>query len=141
MVGVAGFEPTTLCPPDKCATRLRYTPTGPDPYPNRTFEARGIFEAPAPKPDEIARSRVRSRHGPAILAGTNRCSPQNHPMAETPSLFTRLFQLVLWITAIAAALVGIYCFTLGGYYVLVGIGLYVAAWLLWLLRPRKPRSP
>lgn len=28
MVGVAGFEPTTLCPPDKCATRLRYTPTG-----------------------------------------------------------------------------------------------------------------
>ena len=27
MVGVAGFEPTTLCPPDKCATRLRYTPT------------------------------------------------------------------------------------------------------------------
>ena len=27
MVGVAGFEPTTTCPPDKCATRLRYTPT------------------------------------------------------------------------------------------------------------------
>src|SRR6185312_1559687 len=27
LVGVAGFEPTTLCPPDKCATRLRYTPT------------------------------------------------------------------------------------------------------------------
>lgn len=26
MVGVAGFEPTTTCPPDKCATRLRYTP-------------------------------------------------------------------------------------------------------------------
>src|SRR5690606_6841117 len=24
--GVAGFEPTTTCPPDKCATRLRYTP-------------------------------------------------------------------------------------------------------------------
>src|SRR5690606_14186294 len=23
---VAGFEPTTTCPPDKCATRLRYTP-------------------------------------------------------------------------------------------------------------------
>ena len=27
LVGVAGFEPTTPCPPDKCATRLRYTPT------------------------------------------------------------------------------------------------------------------
>src|SRR5690606_33592133 len=27
MVGAAGFEPTTLCPPDKCATRLRYAPT------------------------------------------------------------------------------------------------------------------
>ena len=26
MVGVAGFEPTTPCPPDKCATGLRYTP-------------------------------------------------------------------------------------------------------------------
>ena len=26
VVGVAGFEPTTPCPPDKCATRLRYTP-------------------------------------------------------------------------------------------------------------------
>lgn len=26
MVGIAGFEPTTTCPPDKCATRLRYTP-------------------------------------------------------------------------------------------------------------------
>ena len=26
LVGVAGFEPTTPCPPDKCATRLRYTP-------------------------------------------------------------------------------------------------------------------
>lgn len=27
MVGAAGFEPTTLCPPDRCATRLRYAPT------------------------------------------------------------------------------------------------------------------
>src|SRR6218665_2552262 len=27
LVGAAGFEPTTLCPPDKCATRLRYAPT------------------------------------------------------------------------------------------------------------------
>ena len=26
VVGVAGFEPTTTCPPDKCATRLRYAP-------------------------------------------------------------------------------------------------------------------
>lgn len=27
MVGVTGFEPVTPCPPDKCATKLRYTPT------------------------------------------------------------------------------------------------------------------
>ena len=27
LVGTAGFEPTTLCPPGKCATRLRYAPT------------------------------------------------------------------------------------------------------------------
>src|SRR5690606_2054504 len=26
LVGVAGFEPTTTCPPDRCATSLRYTP-------------------------------------------------------------------------------------------------------------------
>ena len=26
LVGVAGFEPATFCPPDKRATRLRYTP-------------------------------------------------------------------------------------------------------------------
>src|SRR5690606_39487599 len=26
LVGVAGFESTTTCPPDRCATRLRYTP-------------------------------------------------------------------------------------------------------------------
>lgn len=26
MVGTAGFEPATTCPPDKCATRLRYAP-------------------------------------------------------------------------------------------------------------------
>lgn len=26
MVGVAGLEPTTPCPPDRCATGLRYTP-------------------------------------------------------------------------------------------------------------------
>src|SRR5690606_17621165 len=26
LVGVAGFEPTTTCPPDRCATKLRYTP-------------------------------------------------------------------------------------------------------------------
>ena len=25
-VGLAGFEPTTPCPPGKCATRLRYSP-------------------------------------------------------------------------------------------------------------------
>jgi K(+)-stimulated pyrophosphate-energized sodium pump len=27
MVGMTGFEPATPCPPDKCATRLRYIPT------------------------------------------------------------------------------------------------------------------
>ena len=27
MVGATGFEPATLCPPDKCATKLRYAPT------------------------------------------------------------------------------------------------------------------
>ena len=26
LVGTAGFEPTTLCPPGRCATRLRYAP-------------------------------------------------------------------------------------------------------------------
>ena len=26
VVGLAGFEPTTPCPPGKCATRLRYSP-------------------------------------------------------------------------------------------------------------------
>ena len=28
LVGAAGFEPTTPSPPVKCATRLRYAPTG-----------------------------------------------------------------------------------------------------------------
>ncbi len=27
MVGLAGFEPTTPCPPGRCATRLRYSPS------------------------------------------------------------------------------------------------------------------
>ncbi len=27
LVGTAGFEPATPCPPDKYATRLRYAPT------------------------------------------------------------------------------------------------------------------
>ena len=27
MVGAAGFEPTTSCPPDKRATKLRHAPT------------------------------------------------------------------------------------------------------------------
>ena len=27
MVGTAGFEPTTPCPPGRCATKLRYAPT------------------------------------------------------------------------------------------------------------------
>ncbi len=29
MVGAAGFEPATICPQGRCATRLRYAPTGP----------------------------------------------------------------------------------------------------------------
>ena len=29
LVGAAGFEPTTPCPPGRCATRLRYAPTEP----------------------------------------------------------------------------------------------------------------
>ena len=29
LVGTIGFEPTTPCPPDKCATKLRYAPTNP----------------------------------------------------------------------------------------------------------------
>ena len=45
MVGVAGFEPTTLCPPDKCATRLRYTPTRANPYPTGDGGASGVFAA------------------------------------------------------------------------------------------------
>src|SRR5690348_18033559 len=28
LVGTAGFEPATTCTPSKCATRLRYVPTG-----------------------------------------------------------------------------------------------------------------
>src|SRR5262245_62907516 len=28
MVGATGFEPATTCPPCRCATRLRYAPTG-----------------------------------------------------------------------------------------------------------------
>jgi hypothetical protein len=27
LVGTTGFEPATPCPPDKCATKLRYAPT------------------------------------------------------------------------------------------------------------------
>jgi hypothetical protein len=26
LVGTTGFEPATPCPPDKCATKLRYAP-------------------------------------------------------------------------------------------------------------------
>ena len=43
LVGVTGFEPATLCPPDKCATRLRYTPTEAKPYTARGFEASAIL--------------------------------------------------------------------------------------------------
>ena len=44
MVGAAGFEPTTLCPPDKCATRLRYTPTRGMPYRTQASHASADFE-------------------------------------------------------------------------------------------------
>ena len=27
LVGTAGFEPTTPCPPGRCATKLRHAPT------------------------------------------------------------------------------------------------------------------
>ncbi len=29
VVGLAGFEPTTLCSQSRCATKLRYSPTRP----------------------------------------------------------------------------------------------------------------
>ena len=49
MVGVAGFEPTTLCPPDKCATRLRYTPTCGKPYKIGPLDAsRNFAKNPTP---------------------------------------------------------------------------------------------
>src|SRR5690606_28529904 len=46
LVGVAGFEPTTTCPPDKCATRLRYTPVGWRLYATR--RTRGLKPYPDP---------------------------------------------------------------------------------------------
>ena len=60
MVGVAGFEPTTLCPPDKCATRLRYTPTGANPYRTRVFLASGNFAAT--EDDPMARAERHTVH-------------------------------------------------------------------------------
>ena len=43
LVGVAGFEPTTPCPPDKCATRLRYTPNTPI-IPNFQKNCKGFYK-------------------------------------------------------------------------------------------------
>ena len=50
MVGAAGFEPTTPCPPDKCATGLRYAPTKPVKRgeKNAPLEARNIDGGFAP---------------------------------------------------------------------------------------------
>ena len=50
MVGAAGFEPTTPCPPDKCATGLRYAPTKPvkGSEKNAPLEARNIDGGFAP---------------------------------------------------------------------------------------------
>jgi hypothetical protein len=32
LVGVTGFEPVTTAPPERCATRLRYTPINTEEY-------------------------------------------------------------------------------------------------------------
>ena len=45
MVGIAGFEPTTTCPPDKCATRLRYTPLN---WRARFFSILGLLSEGSP---------------------------------------------------------------------------------------------
>ncbi|MHA6691969.1 hypothetical protein [Devosia sp. A449] len=45
----------------------------------------------------------------------------------------RIGRWLLYGLAVAMALVGIYIFTLGGYFVFVGVGLYGACWLVaWL---------
>ena len=43
MVAVAGLEPTTPCPPDRCATGLRYTPT---PHGHRALSPRAAAVQP-----------------------------------------------------------------------------------------------
>lgn len=48
-----------------------------------------------------------------------------------------LKRIVIGLAALAVALIGVYCFTLGGTYVVVGAGLYVAAWIVWLLARRR----
>ena len=49
MVGVAGLEPTTPCPPDRCATGLRYTPTprGPGALSRRARPAQALSDGSA----------------------------------------------------------------------------------------------
>ena len=65
LVGTAGFEPTTPCLPDKCATRLRYAPivlvgvTGIEPA---TFCSR-------------SRRATKLRYTPLILVGTEGLEP------------------------------------------------------------------
>mgnify|MGYP001110281808 CR=1 FL=1 len=48
-----------------------------------------------------------------------------------------LMKIVVGLATLAVALVGVYCFTLGRTYVVVGAGLYVAAWIVWLLARRR----
>ncbi len=43
LVGVEGFEPPTTCSQSKCATRLRYTPSG-------LSKARANYTLPRPEP-------------------------------------------------------------------------------------------
>ena len=47
----------------------------------------------------------------------------------------RIVRWLLYGLAIALALVGIYAFTLGGYFVYLGVGLYVLCWVVvWLAK-------
>ncbi|MHA6731472.1 hypothetical protein [Devosia sp. A369] len=51
----------------------------------------------------------------------------------------RIGRWLLYGLAVAMALVGIYIFTLGGYFVFVGVGLYGACWLVaWLAGKIQP---
>jgi hypothetical protein len=43
LVGTAGFEPATPCPPGRCATKLRYAPTRPLMQFNENLKRGGIL--------------------------------------------------------------------------------------------------